>query len=59
MIPSLDAVAPTRSDRWFQIGRTVFAGRTRRTELLGLGHPHGWDLEWLDRSHVVAQETEA
>jgi hypothetical protein len=47
VVPGLDHVAPHRPDLKFRLGRAAFSNGHGELELLGLAHPHGWDLEWL------------
>lgn len=46
-ISEFDAMASSRDRLRFQLVRTTFDDGCRKSELLGLAHPHGSDLEWL------------
>ena len=53
VIPEVAALAPEPSALRFLLGRTWFTRGRRRHELLGLAHPHGAELTWLEPPTVA------
>jgi hypothetical protein len=48
IIEALALLGPPPSELRFVLGRTRFANGERHDELLGIAHPHGAELTWLE-----------
>ena len=53
VVREITALAPSRSDLRFLLGRTRFTNGRRHDELLALAHPHGAELAWLPAGRAI------